>query len=121
MAATKSGLKPTNKRATKSEDVKVDIEHTEEVVVETPDEVADGNSENVEVSDDTVTVTEPVTVAEEPNESKTNKGLVKICLSKDHRCVIGGSVWDFKKGEVYSVPSNVKAVLRRGDLLRPIN
>lgn len=122
MAQAKTGAKLSKKatpkedeKVTVAEDVEVSTEDTEAEVSENDTEVAENEAEDTA----TVVVDKASVKATAPAPKKS--GIVKVTLSKDHRCTIGGVTWDFKKGEVYDVPTNVKSVLRRGDLLRPVN
>lgn len=45
---------------------------------------------------------------------------VKIRAREAHSCVIGGTRYTFAKGEAYTVPENVRAVLAKADLLLPL-
>lgn len=45
---------------------------------------------------------------------------VKVRTSCDHRCSIGGTWYDFKKGVQQSVPEEVKAILLNAGLLMPL-
>lgn len=106
--ATNNG-KQLKKKTTIKEDeaVKSTVEEATEVEV-------DVNAVEAETS-------KPEETAKEPVKTKSTENLVQICLSKDHSCFIGGKFWRFEKGKTYDVPANVKAVLRRGDLLRPVD
>ena len=41
----------------------------------------------------------------------------KVRLAQNHKCNIGGEMYDFKRGEVYVVPEDVKRVLFTAGLL----
>lgn len=57
---------------------------------------------------------------EEPlNKTKENK--VKVRLNKDHKCCIGGERYYFKKDGVYTVNTNIKRILNKGGLLKPLS
>ncbi len=57
---------------------------------------------------------------EEPlNKAKENK--VKVRLNKDHKCCIGGERYYFKKDCVYTVNTNIKRILNKGGLLKPLS
>lgn len=45
---------------------------------------------------------------------------VKIILKKYHRCNIGGSWYEFFPNKQYIVPENVKEILMRVDILKPL-
>ena len=42
---------------------------------------------------------------------------VKVKTNCNHRCCIGGTWYDFKKGEIQNVPLNVKTILDKSGLL----
>lgn len=44
----------------------------------------------------------------------------RVRLRNSHNCSIGGVRYSFKKGEVVSVPENVRRVLAEADLLLPL-
>lgn len=72
------------------------------------------------VLDDSVKESENIktdfeTVSEKPPE------MVRIRLARKHDCNIGGTPYHFEKGKVYDVPADVKRVLSKGDLLRPLS
>lgn len=45
---------------------------------------------------------------------------VKVCLTNDHSCSIGGVRYNFEAGKTYNVPENVKTILRQAGLLAAI-
>lgn len=53
------------------------------------------------------------------NKAKENK--VKVRLNKDHKCCIGGERYYFKKDCVYTVNTNIKRILNKGGLLKPLS
>lgn len=92
-----------------AEDVEKAEQSVTEVVVESPDESA------------AVEKTSPsVVVQGKPDEKTRPKENVKIRLRKDHSCSIGGEMYDFKAGKVYTVPKNVKKILNRAGFLSPL-
>lgn len=42
---------------------------------------------------------------------------VRVILNTNHKCHIGGNWYTFEEGKQYNVPENVKAVLRKANLL----
>lgn len=56
---------------------------------------------------------------EQLNKTKENK--VKVRLNKDHKCCIGGERYYFKKDCVYTVNTNIKRILNKGGLLKPLS
>lgn len=97
---------------------------SEESVVET--EVTETAEEAPVKVEDTITVEPKVSagfdesVAETPVTTTGNKKLCRVRLAKSHSCTIGGTTWRFEKDKVYDVPPNVKRILNKGDLLRPL-
>lgn len=45
---------------------------------------------------------------------------VKVRLAVNHSCCVGGERYHFEKGKVYNIPQNVKTILARADMLRPL-
>lgn len=92
-----------------TEDVEKIEQSVTEVVVESP------------VESVVVEKTSPsVVVQGRPDEKARPKENVKIRLRKDHSCSIGGEMYDFKAGKVYTVPKNVKKILNRAGFLSPL-
>ena len=58
-------------------------------------------------------------VSFESNEVKDTK--VKIRLNANHRCCIGGERYYFEEDKVYSVNPNIKRILNKSGLLKPLN
>lgn len=54
-----------------------------------------------------------------PTESKEKE--VKVRLNSDFNCCIGGERHYFKKDKVYSVNPNLKRILNKSGLLKPLN
>ena len=117
--ATAKNLTKKPATAKKSEEPVV-----EESVVET--EVTETAEEAPVKVEDTITVEPKVSagfdesVAETPVITTGNKKLCRVRLAKSHSCTIGGTTWRFEKDKVYDVPPNVKRILSKGDLLRPL-
>ena len=53
--------------------------------------------------------------------NKTEENKVKVKLNKDHKCCIGGERYYFKKDGVYTVNTNIKRILNKGGLLKPLS
>lgn len=87
-----------------SVDTDVDVEETE-VDVETPQEEKEPE----------------VTVDSEAVEDKTvaTKN-VRVRVKVDHRCFIGGELYDLKADQCYNVPEFVKKTLNRAGILAPL-
>lgn len=47
--------------------------------------------------------------------------MVRIRVAENHKCCIGGTRYYFESGKIYDVPADVKRVLSKGDLLRPLS
>lgn len=62
-----------------------------------------------------VRVVDNTTISSEPQFRN-----VKVKLSKNHKCSIGGVWYNFEKGKVYPVPEYVKDILSRAGLLLPL-
>ena len=91
----------------------------EQVEVETPvEEVAETEEKKVEDNKNTATVEVDPTVTE---KSVRKEGNVKIRMRVDHKCNIAMVRYDLKKGEVYTVPENVKKILDKRGFLAPLN
>lgn len=45
---------------------------------------------------------------------------VRVRLSGEHRCCIGGEWYYFKQDKVYNVPENVKTILMKAGKLSPM-
>ena len=100
------------------------VVETEEVSVDT--EVGD-NTKEVEVETDV-----EVSVPEEEKESEVeidSKAVedktvvhknVRVRANRDHRCFIGGELYDLKEGQCYNVPEFVKSVLNKAGILAPL-
>lgn len=108
------------RKATKKEEVtKVEVS-TEEVdslvdndtveVDETPEVEVSVEKEEPKVEVDVEVAKEKVPVKRE----------VRIRVQKDHRCFIGGELYDLKKGSCYNVPEFVKKTLNKAGILAPL-
>ena len=105
---------------------KEDLEDKEDVLV------IDAEEGEVELNEGEVTIISPkleekiqkqlnsevslVKNEKKPYEPKN----VKIILKKYHRCNIGGNWYEFFPDKQYIVPENVKEILMRVDLLKPL-
>ncbi len=94
------------------------VVETEEVSVDT--EVEDKTKEvKVSVSEEEK---EPeVEIDSKAVEDKTvvHKN-VRVRANRDHRCFIGGELYDLKEGQCYNVPEFVKSVLNKAGILAPL-
>ena len=45
---------------------------------------------------------------------------VRVRANRDHRCFIGGELYDLKEGQCYNVPEFVKSVLNKAGILAPL-
>ena len=99
-------------KKTKTEEIvaeQVEVETPVEEIAETEEKVEDKKTATVEV-DPTVT-----------EKSVRKEGNVKIRMRVDHKCNIAMVRYDLKKGEVYTVPENVKKILDKRGFLAPLN
>lgn len=86
----------------------------EEPVIEVDEEM----EEEVVMTD---THEEEEVVLVKPKQDKTEPvKMVKVKLSQDHRCFIGGNWYSFYEGKQVNVPENVKDILMRANLLLPL-
>lgn len=125
------------KKVQKAEDVKVEtpvVDETPEVTVpenvkvETPEESEKETTTAPEQETPEVDVTVPEDV-EEPevsvdtssvDDSKKPENMVKVRMRTDHKCTIGGELYQLESGKVYTVPENVKRILNKAGLLSPL-
>ena len=126
--ATAKNLTKKSATAKKSEESVVEEPVVETEVTETAEEATEATvAEEAPVKvEDTITVEPKVSagfdesVAEKPVTTTGNNKLCRVRLAKSHSCTIGGTTWRFEKDKVYDVPPNVKRILSKGDLLRPL-
>lgn len=45
---------------------------------------------------------------------------VRVRANRDHRCFIGGELYDLKEGQCYNVPEFVKKTLNKAGVLAPL-
>lgn len=76
----------------------------------------DNEVENVEIAEAVVEVEAPVIENVEITKDPIQKN-VKVTVSKNHRCKIGGVHYSFIANEEQTVPENVKKVLKQANLL----
>lgn len=123
------------KKVQKAEDVKVEtpvVDETPEVTVpenvkvETPEE---SEKETTAPEQETPEVGVTVPDVEEPevsvdtssiDDSKKPENMVKVRMRTDHKCTIGGELYQLESGKVYTVPENVKRILNKAGLLSPL-
>lgn len=109
----------------KEEETKVEVT----TAVAEEEEVVEATTEATEEEVPTVEVT--TAVAEEPEvkvevdtevakEEVHVKKDVRIRVARDHRCFIGGEMYDLKAGSCYNVPEFVKKTLNRAGILAPL-
>ena len=108
----------------KDEETKVEVTTAvaeEEEVVEATTEATEEEVPTVEVTEQTeepeVKVEVDTEVAKE--EVHVEKD-VRIRVARDHRCFIGGEMYDLKAGSCYNVPEFVKKTLNRAGILAPL-
>lgn len=114
MAVKKAVKKDTTPEVEVQETPVVDTEvgdNTKEVEVETGVEVSVPEEEK-----------EPkVEIDSKAVEDKTvvHKN-VRVRANRDHRCFIGGELYDLKEGQCYNVPEFVKKTLNKAGVLAPL-
>ena len=108
----------------KDEETKVEVTTAvaeEEEVVEATTEATEEEIPTVEVTEQTeepeVKVEVDTEVAKEEVHVKKD---VRIRVARDHRCFIGGEMYDLKAGSCYNVPEFVKKTLNRAGILAPL-
>lgn len=108
----------------KDEETKVEVTTAvaeEEEVVEATTEATEEEVPTVEVTEQTeepeVKVEVDTEVAKEELHVKKD---VRIRVARDHRCFIGGEMYDLKAGSCYNVPEFVKKTLNRAGILAPL-
>lgn len=112
------------KRTKKTEPTteKVVVNTDEEKVVDTPVETAEvevkepveESTEGSEKTADEITF-DPAKV--DNSVESTEKKKVRVRLKDKYHCNVGGTFYNFEKGQCYNVPENVKMVLARVDML----
>ena len=108
----------------KDEETKVEVTTAvaeQEEVVEATTEATEEEVPTVEVTEQTeepeVKVEVDTEVAKEEVHVKKD---VRIRVARDHRCFIGGEMYDLKAGSCYNVPEFVKKTLNRAGVLAPL-
>lgn len=107
----------------KDEEKKVEVEVTETIDVkeEPVEEKAEEISEIVEVEEPKEEPKKTVEIKEEAvQDNKPVKKDVKIKMARNHKCHIGGELYDLKEGQTYNVPEFVKMVLANAGVLSPL-
>lgn len=108
----------------KDEETKVEVT----TAVAEEEEVVEATTEDTEEEVPTVEVTEQTEEPEVKVEVDTEvakeevhvKKDVRIRVARDHRCFIGGEMYDLKAGSCYNVPEFVKKTLNRAGILAPL-
>lgn len=112
--------KQVTKKADKVE-ITVGAKTTEDVVMSPSlrNKVAEikENTDKKEVAEKQEEVT---IVAPTKNEKLQTQKMVKVMLSKPHRCHIGGEWYSFQANKQYNVPEQVKKTLMKAGLLLPL-
>lgn len=112
--------KQVTKKADKVE-ITVGAKTTEDVVMSPSlrSKVAEikENADKKEVAEKQEEVT---IVAPTKNEKLQTQKMVKVMLSKPHRCHIGGEWYSFQANKQYNVPEQVKKTLMNAGLLLPL-
>ncbi len=116
------------KKVAKKEEVKdtpitieeeVTIEETVEDTVEEEQVEVDAVPEVEVTTEDTAEPEVEVDTQAVKDETVTSKN-VRIRAKRDHRCFIGGELYDLKEGMCYNVPEFVKNTLNRAGILSPL-
>lgn len=114
MAVKKAVKKDTTPEVEVQETPVVDTEvgdNTKEVEVETDVEVSVPEEEKKpEVEIDSKAVEDKTVVHKN----------VRVRANRDHRCFIGGELYDLKEGQCYNVPEFVKKTLNKAGVLAPL-
>lgn len=106
----------------KDEETKVEVttavaEEKEEVVEATTEEEVPTVEVTEQTEEPEVKVEVDTEVAKEEVHVKKD---VRIRVARDHRCFIGGEMYDLKAGSCYNVPEFVKKTLNRAGILAPL-
>lgn len=112
--------KQVTKKADKVE-ITVGAKTTEDVVMSPSlrNKVAE-IKENVDKKEVAEKQEEVTIVAPTKNEKLQTQKMVKVMLSKPHRCHIGGEWYSFQANKQYNVPEQVKKTLMNAGLLLPL-
>ena len=114
MAVKKAVKKDTTPEVEVQETPVADTEvgdNTKEVEVETDVEVSVPEEEKEpEVEIDSKAVEDKTVVHKN----------VRVRANRDHRCFIGGELYDLKEGQCYNVPEFVKKTLNKAGVLAPL-
>ena len=112
--------KQVTKKADKVE-ITVGAKTTEDVVMSPSlrNKVA-GIKENADKKEVAEKQEEVTIVAPTKNEKLQTQKMVKVMLSKPHRCHIGGEWYSFQANKQYNVPEQVKKTLMKAGLLLPL-
>lgn len=105
------------KKSKNVEDVVVEVANP----VETVDEVINSAVDAVDAVETVETKEEIEVDPEAVSKSVRKPGNVRIKMRENHKCTIAMVRYDFKKGECYHVPENVKRILDEHGLLAPLN
>lgn len=105
----------------KDEETKVEVTtavaEEEEVVEATTEEEVPTVEVTEQTEEPEVKVEVDTEVAKEEVHVKKD---VRIRVARDHRCFIGGEMYDLKSGSCYNVPEFVKKTLNRAGILAPL-
>ena len=122
--ATLSKKNTTQNEEVKTENTTPEVEVDESVANQKVEDKAPDAEPEVEVTGEQTEGAEPevevATKEETIDDSKRVESRVKIRMRVDHTCTIAMERYEFKQGEVYRVPRNVKRMLNRAGLLAPL-
>ena len=89
-------------------------ENTKEEVITTAN-----SNDKVTANLEQPVVIEEVKMVETKNTTPIERN-VKVRLAVNHTCCVGGIRYHFEKNKVYNVPLNVKTILAKADMLKPL-
>lgn len=120
--ATLSKKNTTQNEEVKTENTTPEVEVDESVANQKVEDKAPDAEPKVEVTGEQSAEPEVAVATKEDtiDNSKMVESRVKIRMRVDHTCTIAMERYEFKQGEVYRVPRNVKRILNRAGLLAPL-
>lgn len=90
-----------------------------EVVVDEPNIKGEDTESTVEEAVEETVAVDEVSINPDIVQKPALK-LVRICPSQNHSCVIGGTRYFFTKDVCQNVPQDVKDILNKSGLLKPL-
>lgn len=98
------------------DEVKTEVDINDDLSVE-EDEIEEDDIQE-DTKEEPVVIITPVEELTPPTPVEDKN--VRIKLRVDHKCVVGGEMYDLKKDQCYNVPSGVKKRLNKAGLLAPL-